>query len=662
MKISNLAKKVLGALVAVGIVAGMLIPATGVLADPNNSVTLTVPTSVAPGQTFNVTMDIKTALQVRGWQFDITYDPAVLTFNAPPVEGTFIKTFAGAGNTYFNPGTAGSGTLTAFADAQTGGPAGGATGTGTLVTLSFTVAAGAMPTASTIHIVSATASLSDQSANNITSNFTLNDGTVNVVWPTPTITSLNQMYGGSGVSITINGTNMTGATAVKFGGVAAAISSNTATKIVAVVGTGATGSVTVTNPGGTATLAGFTYVASPVVSSIAPLTGTTGQSVTVTGSGFATVTGNVQSVTVGGVALTGVNTVNDTTITGLIAAGTPVSVTDPVVVNTYGGASNNTITFNYFAPSGSISLTPTTQSVGTFIAPFSVNVVGDLQSPTAQSRGWTATITFDPTKETYQGYALSSDFLNFATSNGMTAWASPASIVNVSSTVEKITIGGAFLGGTPSVGMHFSSTTLAVLSFLAASNPTNPSDTLTVTNPIILDVYAAPVANVLVGTSATITFTFSCTLPSAPANQSSNMNIPATLAPTLTFIAPWDACCWSLVPSQKNSAQRTMTVFSNANWEVMVSASNSGFMANGNVKLANPLQVSSTSGYGTGNNVTLTGAVQMLATGSPSGQDSCIGGDLRTLMFTQPVLWTDKPSTTGYYSIVVTFTAAVNSW
>src|SRR5271157_2149256 len=110
MKISNLAKKVLGAVVAVGIVAGMLIPATGVLA-ATNTVTVTTPASVAPGQTFNVTMDINTALQVRGWQFDITYDPAVLTFNAPAVEGTFIKTYAGAGNTYFNPGTAGSGTL-----------------------------------------------------------------------------------------------------------------------------------------------------------------------------------------------------------------------------------------------------------------------------------------------------------------------------------------------------------------------------------------------------------------------------------------------------------------------------------------------------------------------------------------------------------------------
>jgi hypothetical protein len=665
MKISNLAKKVLGALVAVGIVAGMLIPATGVLADPNNSVTLTVPTSVAPGQTFNVTMDIKTALEVRGWQFDITYDPAVLTFNAPPVEGTFIKTFAGAGNTYFNPGTAGSGTLTAFADAQTGGPAGGATGTGTLVTLSFTVAAGAMPTASTIHIVSATASLSDQSANNITSNFTLNDGTVNVVWPTPTITSLNQMYGGSGVSITINGTNMTGATAVKFGGVAAAISSNTATKIVAVVGTGATGSVTVTNPGGTATLAGFTYVASPVVSSIAPLTGTTGQSVTVTGSGFATVTGNVQSVTVGGVALTGVNTVNDTTITGLIAAGTPVSVTDPVVVNTYGGASNNTITFNYFAPSGSIGLSPVAVT-SDFVSPFTVNVVGSTQSPTAMVRGWSATITYDPSKVSFTGVAGGTDANNLATALSMTYWMSPAS---VNTTTGTITIGGAFLGGDPTKGVNIgASPVLAVLTFQpkAPADMNNPPAPmyLNVTNPVIVDYTATNISNVLVGTSAVVTFqsTPICPLPTTPANQSATMNIPATLAPTLTFIAPWDVCCWNLVPSQKNMAQRTMTVFSNAKWEIMVSGTNGGYMTNSALKLANPLQVSSTAGTGTGNNVTVTGAAQILATGDPTGQQQCIGGDLRTLTFTQPVLWTDKPSTTGYYSITTFFTAICTGW
>jgi hypothetical protein len=553
----------------------------------------------------------------------------------------------------------------AFADAQTGGPAGGATGTGTLVTLSFTVAAGVLPTASTIHIIPPTSGLSDQNGITITP-VTFNDGTFNVVWPAPTITSFSPVFGGQNVNVIITGTNFTGATAVSFGGTpAVSYTVTSATQITATVAAGTTGSVSVTTPGGVATKSGFTYVAAPTVSVINPVTGTTGQSVTVTGSGFATVAGNVQSVTVGGVALTGVNTVNDTTITGLIAAGTPVSTTDPVVVNTYGGASNNTVTFKYYAPSGAIGLNPATVT-SDFVSPFTVNVVGSMQDSTAMVRGWSATINYDSSKVSFTGVAGGTDANNLATAASMTYWMSPASVNTAAGT---ITIGGAFLGGDSTKGVNFSSSSvLAVLTFQpkAPADINNPpaSMTLTVTNPVIVDYIAQNMANVLGGLSTIVSFqaTPICPLPTTPANQSATMNIPATLAPTLTFIAPWDVCCWNLVPSQKNMAQRTMTVFSNAKWEIMVSGTNGGYMTNSALKLANPLQVSSTAGTGTGNNVTVNGAAQILATGDPTGQQQCIGGDLRTLTFTQPVLWTDKPSTTGYYSITTFFTAICTGW
>jgi hypothetical protein len=662
MRLSNFAKKVLGIVVVAGVLAGIMIPVAGVAANPPQSVTVTTPSSVAPGQTFNVTLDINTTSQVRGWQFDVTYDPAVLTYNAPPVEGPFIKTFAGAGNTYFNPGTATSGAITAFANAQTGGPAGGATGTGTLVTLSFTVAAGVMPTASSIHIVAANSSLADQNSNPI-NGITYVDGTVNVIWPAPAITSFTPTFGGNGVNITITGTDLTGATAVSFGGVAAtSIVSNTATTIVAKVATGATGSVSVTNPGGTATKTGFTFVAAPIVSSIAPATGTTGTAVTVTGSGFATVPGNVQSVTIGGTALASVVTVNDTTITGVIAAGTPVSATDAIVVTTFGGASNSNVTFNYVAPGGSIGLTPASQTISSFVTPFSINVIGDLQSPTATARGWSAVINYDPTKVTFVSVAASPDFLNFASVNGMTAWMSPAS---VDATHGTVTIGGAFLGG--SLGMHFSMTNLAVVNFAAvntdseATLPVNVS--FTVSNQTILDTTGTAIANVTKGLDATAAITVpSNPLPTTPADQTATMNIPATLAPTLTFIAPWDATGWNLVPSQKNTAQRTMTVFSNANWTITARGTNGGYMANGTQLLATPLTISATAGTGTGYSIALTGPPQVLATGNPNGQNFSVGGDLRTLTLTQPVLYTDKPSITGYYSITTTFTASVTGW
>ena len=70
----------------------------------------------------------------------------------------------------------------------------------------------------------------------------------------PTITSFSPTSGPVGATVTINGTNFTGATSVKFNGVTATFIVNSATKITATVPTGATtGRITVTTPGGTAT-------------------------------------------------------------------------------------------------------------------------------------------------------------------------------------------------------------------------------------------------------------------------------------------------------------------------------------------------------------------------------------------------------------------------
>jgi hypothetical protein len=81
----------------------------------------------------------------------------------------------------------------------------------------------------------------------------------------PTITSFAPTAGPVGTTVTITGTNLTGATSVKFNGVSATITSNTATQIVTKVPTGATtGPITVTTAGGTATSAtNFTVTGPP---------------------------------------------------------------------------------------------------------------------------------------------------------------------------------------------------------------------------------------------------------------------------------------------------------------------------------------------------------------------------------------------------------------
>jgi hypothetical protein len=117
---------------------------------------------------------------------------------------------------------------------------------------------------------------------------------------TPTVTGVSPTSGptAGGNSVTITGTNFTGATAVDFGVVAATpITVNSAGSITvpAPAGSPSTVHVTVTAPGGSSATSSadlYTYVAPPTVSSVSPASGPTtgGTSVTITGSNFTGVT------------------------------------------------------------------------------------------------------------------------------------------------------------------------------------------------------------------------------------------------------------------------------------------------------------------------------------------------------------------------------------
>jgi hypothetical protein len=82
----------------------------------------------------------------------------------------------------------------------------------------------------------------------------------------PTITSFTPTSGLVGTSVTISGTNFTGATAVSFNGMAATFTVVNAGSITTTVPAGATtGTISVTTPSGTATSAGSFVVAPPLV-------------------------------------------------------------------------------------------------------------------------------------------------------------------------------------------------------------------------------------------------------------------------------------------------------------------------------------------------------------------------------------------------------------
>ncbi|HEX8551714.1 MAG TPA: S8 family serine peptidase [Abditibacteriaceae bacterium] len=92
----------------------------------------------------------------------------------------------------------------------------------------------------------------------------------------PTISSFTPSIGKIGTKVTINGTNFTGATAVRFNGISATSPTITATSISAFVPTGATtGAISVTTPGGTATSTTSFIVdtVAPTISIASPVNG-----------------------------------------------------------------------------------------------------------------------------------------------------------------------------------------------------------------------------------------------------------------------------------------------------------------------------------------------------------------------------------------------------
>lgn len=166
--------------------------------------------------------------------------------------------------------------------------------------------------------------------------------------PTPAITGVTPSTGPTGgdTTVTVEGSGFTGATAVTFGSAAAtSFTVVSDTQITAVTPTGAAraAAVAVTGPGGTATDAGgFTYVAPPTITSVAPASGPTGGGTTVTVEG--TNLSAATSVTVGGSAAT-VSSDTPTSIT-LSAPGGPAG-SAAVVVTTAGGSATDTEGFTY---------------------------------------------------------------------------------------------------------------------------------------------------------------------------------------------------------------------------------------------------------------------------------------------------------------------------
>jgi hypothetical protein len=178
---------------------------------------------------------------------------------------------------------------------------------------------------------------------------------------TPTITSFTPSSAASGATVTITGTNLTGATAVSFGGTAAvSFTVVNSTTITAVVGSGTSGTISVTTPLGTATKTGFTLLSAttPTITSISPTNSRSGETVTITGTNFTGTT----AVSFGGTAASSFTILSSTSISAVVGNGTSGSVS----VTT--GVGTATITgFKYIQPLAvSVTAQPTcTLATGT---------------------------------------------------------------------------------------------------------------------------------------------------------------------------------------------------------------------------------------------------------------------------------------------------------
>lgn len=164
--------------------------------------------------------------------------------------------------------------------------------------------------------------------------------------PLPTLVSVAPASGTTlgGTTVTLTGTNLTGATDVTFDSVSAtnlSVVNSTTVTVDTPVHTAGAVDVAITTAFGTSTLTnGYTYILFPAVTSISPTTSTV-----VGGTGF-TLTGvnltGTTAVTFGGVSATNVVVVNSTTVTGVTPAHAAGAVNVVAV-----GPGNPTLTNGY---------------------------------------------------------------------------------------------------------------------------------------------------------------------------------------------------------------------------------------------------------------------------------------------------------------------------
>ena len=183
--------------------------------------------------------------------------------------------------------------------------------------------------------------------------------------PAPVISSFSPTSAPEGGTVSIIGINFTNASAVSFGGTdASSFSVVSNTEIEAIIGSGTSGDVMVTTPGGTASEEGFEFILAPSISSFSPTSAAQGETVTIIGSNFS----DASLVSFGGTDADSYTVVSDTEITAIVGPGD----SGDVMVTTPGGTANQA-GFEFIPGPNIISFSPTSAKSGEMVEITGVN-------------------------------------------------------------------------------------------------------------------------------------------------------------------------------------------------------------------------------------------------------------------------------------------------
>ena len=296
----------------------------------------------------------------------------------------------------------------------------------------------------------------------------------------PTISSFAPPSGGVGTQVTVNGTNFTGVTQVKFAGVnAPGLNVLSDTQLTANVPIGAaTGPITVINTINMVdSSTSFQVIAKPTVTSFAPGSGGAGASVGVSGTGFT----NASQVTINGA---GASFVVDSNVH--ITATVPLGATSgPIAVTTPGGSGQSAASFTV------------TSSAAPTVSSFNPSIGGAGSSVTVNGANFTGT-----TQVQFGGVAASS--FAVADDTKLTALVPSGAITGVITVINTVGPGGSALlftvipppiitsmsptsgpSGTPVTltGSHFTGTDKVQLGFSSCAFTVDSDTQITVTVP-----------------------------------------------------------------------------------------------------------------------------------------------------------------------------------